>query len=79
MNFTTIFGIVTIIMAIGFVIALIMVLSAVLAKTVIYPETKKMFSEMIDVGIQKSLEFTKKMSQIEKEKYEDWDRSIEDK
>lgn len=79
MNFTTIFGIVTIIMAIGFVIALIMVLSAVLAKTVIYPETKKMFSEMIDVGIQKSLEFTKKMSQIEKEKYEDWDRKIEDK
>lgn len=79
MNFTTIFGIVTIIMAIGFVIALIMVLSAVLAKTVIYPETKKMFSEMIDVGIQKSLEFTKKMSQIEKEKYEDWDCKIGDK
>lgn len=79
MNFTTIFGIVTIIMAIGFVIALIMVLSAVLTKTVIYPETKKMFSEMIDVGIQKSLEFTKKMSQIEKEKYEDWDCKIGDK
>ncbi len=79
MNFTTIFGIVTIIMAIGFVIALIMVLSAVLAKTVIYPETKKMLNDMFDVGMQKVLEFAKKMSQIEKEKYEDWDRKIEDK
>lgn len=79
MNFTTIFGIVTIIITIGLMIGLLMLLYAVIQKTVFIPETKKLLNDMFDVGMQKMLEFTKKMSHIEEEKYEVPDRKIEDK
>ena len=48
-------------------------------KTVFIPETKKLLNDMFDVGMQKMLEFAKKMSHIEEEKYEVPDRKIEDK
>lgn len=73
MNFMTIFGIVTIISAVGVVIGLLMLLFAFIQKEIIIPEEKKLFSDMIDVCIQKSIKMMEKMKKLEDEKYEAWD------
>lgn len=70
MNFMTIFGIVTIISAIGVVIGLLMLLFAFIQKEIVIPEAKKMFADMFDVGIQKSFEMVKRMKKLEDEEYE---------
>lgn len=70
MNFMTIFGIVTIISAIGVVIGLLMLLFAFIQKEIIIPEAKKMFADMFDVGIQKSFEMMKRVKKLEDEEYE---------
>ena len=70
MNFMTIFGIVTIISAVGVTIGLLMLLFAYIQKEIIIPEAKKMFADMFDVGIQKSFEMVKRMKKLEDEEYE---------
>lgn len=75
MNFMTIFGIVTIISTVGIVIALLMLLYAVIQKTIFIPEMKNLFADLFDVGIQKSFKMMEKMKKLEDEKYETWDSS----
>lgn len=75
MSTTTIVGIVIIILAFGIMASALMALAALIRRKVEYPEMKKMFADLMDVGIDKSCKMMKKMEKIAKEKEEAYKKS----